>query len=230
MSLKIEFHAHTKYSQDSLARPEDILKACVKKKIDRIAITDHNTIQGALHAYRLDPQRVIIGEEIQTDAGELLAFFVQEEVPPDLPYLEAIRRLRNQDAFISVSHPYDVYRRGHWDPDVLEEIAPLVDAIEVFNARCLMESFNHQAQYFAVQRKLAGTVGSDAHTLFELGRAMMVLEDFHSAETLRQVIKHGIFNVRLSPGWVHLFSRYAKWMKNSNRFLCKNRKKKRTFH
>ena len=108
--LTVEFHSHTIYSKDSLSSPEKILAACRRKGIDRIVITDHNTTCGALAAQALDPQRVIIGEEIMTTQGELLAAFIQEEIPPGLTPMQTIERLKEQGAFISVSHPFDHYR------------------------------------------------------------------------------------------------------------------------
>src|SRR5574341_256822 len=140
--LRVEFHCHTIYSRDSLTRPEGLLAACRRKGIDRVVITDHNTIAGALLCQQIDPQRFIVGEEILTQAGELLAAYVQEEVPPGLEPKEAIRRLRDQGAFISVSHPFDTMRKGHWSLELLLEIAPLVDAIETFNARCYLPVYN----------------------------------------------------------------------------------------
>ncbi|HLF87415.1 MAG TPA: PHP domain-containing protein, partial [Anaerolineales bacterium] len=81
---RVETHCHTIFSKDSLTHPADLLAACRKKGLDRVIITDHNTISGAVAANELDPDRVIIGEEIMTRAGELLAAFVLEEVPAGL--------------------------------------------------------------------------------------------------------------------------------------------------
>jgi predicted metal-dependent phosphoesterase TrpH len=211
--LRLEFHCHTIYSKDSLVTPEQLLAACQRKAIQRVVITDHNTIAGALHAQCLDPQRVIVGEEILTTRGELLAAYVKEEIPARLEPLEAIRLLRQQGAFISVSHPYDITRHGWKLPDLLE-IAPLVDAIEIFNARCLEARTNQKAQDFARQHNLPGTVGSDAHTASELGTAALLLPDFHSAGELRQAIQQAKYETRLSPFWVHIASSYATWYKN----------------
>ena len=132
--LKVEFHCHTLYSKDSANRLAPLLAAARRRGIDRLVITDHNTIQGALAAKVLDPQRVIVGEEVLTDRGELLAAFVREELPRGLPWREAVDRLRAQGAFISVSHPFDLRRHG-WQLEHLIELAPYVDAIEVFNSR-----------------------------------------------------------------------------------------------
>jgi hypothetical protein len=211
--LRVEFHCHTQHSKDSLTRPEDLVINCQRKGIDRVIVTDHNTIRGAQEACQIDPGRVIFGEEIMTRSGEILAAFVQEEIPGGLPAKEALQLLRQQNAFISISHPFDVFRGGHWNTHDLEEILPQVDAIETFNARCLSNRFNQQAQEFARQHQIPATVGSDAHTLVELGRATLLLPDFNNADELRLVIRAGKPQVRLSGGWVHLASRYASWRK-----------------
>jgi len=208
--ITVDFHCHTAHSKDGLTRLETLLATCQRKNIDRVVITDHNTIRGALLARQMDPGRVIVGEEIMTRAGELLAIFVSEEVPRGLAPQEAIDRLREQGAFISVSHPFDALRSGHWDLADLISILPQVDAIETFNARCLWPGFNRQALTFARQHGLPGTAGSDAHAAFEIGRATLRLPDFHDPESLRAAIRQGQQQGGLSHAWVHLVSTYAK--------------------
>jgi predicted metal-dependent phosphoesterase TrpH len=207
--LTLEFHCHTNASKDSLTRPEDLIRAARKKGLDRLVITDHNSITGALAAQKLDPQLVIIGEEIMTTKGEILAAFVQEEIPAGLSPEETIQRLKEQGAFISVSHPYDTHRKGGWQESDLLEIIPHVDAIEIFNSRCMDPRFNRRAELFAQRHNLAATVGSDAHAAFEVGRSVMVLDQFEGPEGMRKVIRQAKFQTKLSPWWVHLVSRYA---------------------
>jgi predicted metal-dependent phosphoesterase TrpH len=214
-SLLLETHCHTIYSRDSLTTPAALAAACRRKGIDRVMVTDHNTIAGALEAHRLDPERVVVGEEIMTTVGELLAFYVREEVPPGLEPLEAIRRLRDQGAFISVSHPFDQTRKGHWPLDRLEEITPYVDAIEIFNARCLTLETNTRAQVFARAVNLPGTVGSDAHTAWELGRAVLRLAAFDGPDGLRRALPQAQIQARLSSPLIHLTSRWAVWYKKA---------------
>jgi predicted metal-dependent phosphoesterase TrpH len=212
-TLRVEFHCHTVFSKDSLTKPERLVSAARQKGLQRVIITDHNNIRGALRAQQIDPQLIIVGEEIMTTRGEILAAFVAEEIPPGLTPHETIRRLREQGAFISVSHPFDAIRKGHWDlPDLLE-IVPLVDAIETFNARCMNPVFNVRAQQFAQEHGLAGTVGSDAHTALELGRATLTLENFADGDGLRRVIRQGRQQVRLSSPLIHSTSRFAKIVK-----------------
>jgi predicted metal-dependent phosphoesterase TrpH len=207
--ISVEFHCHTIFSKDSLTSPQKLIETCHRKGIDRVVITDHNTIMGAMAAQKLDSVLVIVGEEILTTKGEILAAFVTEEVPPYLSPQETIHRLRNQGALISVSHPFDKLRNGAWKEDDLLEILPDVDAIEVFNSRCMNPTFNRQAREFAEKHNIPGTVGSDAHAAFELGRSVLLLEQFEGPDEMRKVIRNGIPKTRLSSPWVHFTSRYA---------------------
>jgi len=211
--LRVEFHCHTVYSKDSLTTPKRLVEACYRKGIDRVVVTDHNSIAGAREAQALDPELVIVGEEIKTTRGELLAAFVTDEVPAGLSPKETIHRLKEQGAFISVSHPFDIFRSGHWDEQDLLEILPDVDAIEVFNSRCWSPEYNRMAREFAEEYNIPGTVGSDAHAALELGRSVLLLEQFQSPDEMRGVIRNGIPKVRWSPPWFHLISRFAVFRK-----------------
>jgi predicted metal-dependent phosphoesterase TrpH len=207
--LRVEFHCHTIYSKDSLLKPEKLIETARQKKLDRVIITDHNTIAGAIKAQKIDPQLIIIGEEIMTTRGEILAAFVREEIPAGLSPRETIQRLRDQGAFISVSHPFDVQRKGHWREKDLDEILPLVDAIEIFNSRCMLRRFNASAAGYAHRNGMGATVGSDAHTARELGRATLSLPFFNSGETLAVAIQNSEINTRLSSPLIHATSRFA---------------------
>jgi predicted metal-dependent phosphoesterase TrpH len=211
--VRAELHCHTYRSGDSLLLPAAILERCRRMAINRVAITDHNTIAGAREAAALDPERVIVGEEIMTTAGEILAYYVREEVPPGLTPSETIARLRAQGAMISVAHPFDRTRPGGWSEADLEGILGGVDALEVYNARTWSEAANRQAGALAARAGLMATAGSDAHAGAEIGRVMVVLPAFRDAATLRAALAAATIAGRRSSPLVHLFSRYAVWRK-----------------
>ena len=210
--LNVEFHCHSMYSDDSFSRLEDMIFEAKKKGVDRLIITDHHTIEGAQIAEKMAPDVVIVGEEIQTDKGELLAAYVKVNIPDGTPYRKAIEMLREQDAFISVSHPFDVKRSG-WTTTELVELAGLVDAFEVFNARVYHPSENMNALAFAQEHNKPGTVGSDAHMVREIGVATLKLPYFSNGNELRKVINAGEPLVKLSPTWVHYYSGFAQTFK-----------------
>ncbi|MDW8326790.1 MAG: PHP domain-containing protein [Anaerolineales bacterium] len=219
--IQLELHAHTFASPDCLLKPADIVRACTERGIDRLAVTDHNTIRGALAVREIAPELVIVGEEIMTTQGELLAYFVKEEVPPYLTPAETVARLRAQGAVISVSHPFDRTREGAWEEANLLALLPLVDAIEVFNARCLFPEDNARALAFARRYNLPGSVGSDAHSLRELGRARLLVEHADTPADLLQGFRCGARVTRLSSPAIHLTSGFAKLWKKMRRHLIR---------
>lgn len=205
-----EFHSHSNYSFDSLSTIDDMIATCRAKGIGKLAITDHGRMVGSLKAQQIAPDLVVVSEEILTNEGELLAYFITKEIPDGLPALEVVRMLQDQGAFISVAHPFDTWRGSSWQPGTLEKLVPYLDAVEAFNARCFDPKFNEQAAKFATQHGLAWMAGSDAHSLEELGRAVLKLPDFNSAEELRQSIKTAEFEGELSGKMVRLRSTFAK--------------------
>jgi predicted metal-dependent phosphoesterase TrpH len=207
--LKFETHCHSDRSNDSLNKLADLIRVAKKKNISRLAITDHNRIDGAIAAKEMAPDLIIVGEEILTTKGELLVFFVKEVVPSGLSPMEAIERLRDQNAFISVSHPFDTLRSG-WEIADLKMISPFVDAIEIFNARCFSKRINEQAIQFANENNLNGTVGSDAHTIPEVGKAVLSIPEFFDADTLRQVLPEAAGITNYSSPLVRFGSSYAR--------------------
>ena len=180
--------------------------------MDRIVVTDHNRLAGAFEAQAAAPDLVIIGEEVQTTEGEFLAAFVSKEVPKGLPPMEALKRLRDQNAFISVSHPFDVQRSG-WPLDSLIRLAPLVDAIEGFNARVIDQTFNDKALKFAHENNLPITSGSDGHHPSEIGKAYSLVPEFKDADSLRLAIKGARIGGYLSSPLVHFYSSWARMVK-----------------
>ncbi len=207
---KVELHAHTCYSRDSLLRPEAFVAACRRKGIDRIAVTDHNTMAAVDRLRDLAPGMVIPGEEIMTTGGEILGYFMSKEIPPGLTPQETIERLREQGAVIGIAHPFDRLRGGAWDADALEEIVGLVDFVEVFNARCVFHGDNVRALQFAERHGLPGTAGSDAHTTYEIGRSVMLMEPFDGADGFLEALRQGRRVERATSPLIHLVTAFAK--------------------
>lgn len=199
--INVDFHCHTAASEDSDIQLGDLISECDHKGIQKLAITDHNRIDGALEAVNRWPSRIIPGVEIMTSLGELIAYYVRAPIEPGLTPLETIQALKAQGAVISVSHPFDRWRNGGWKMPWLLEILPYLDAIEIFNAHCISYLPNRQAQIFARRHQQVGTAGSDAHSSHEIGAAGLTLEDFHDSTGLRSALRSAtIFGHRTSIG------------------------------
>ena len=211
---KVDLHSHTIYSKDCLTRPEDAIARARSIGLDKLAITEHNNLAGALRAKELAPDLIIVGEEIMTTHGELIAYFVQEEVPRDLSPQETIRRLREQGAVISIPHPLDSLRNSAMGMANVLEVIDQVDALEVRNARCVRPQDNLAALALAQERGLLTTAGSDAHIPFELGHCYMEMPEFEDdPESFIDALQFARPMGKESPFWPHLMSTWAKWRK-----------------
>ncbi|MEM4633931.1 MAG: PHP domain-containing protein [Candidatus Anstonellaceae archaeon] len=208
-----DFHIHSHYSFDSLSKVEDILHASQKANLDAIAITDHNSIEGALEARDFAKEsglrlQVIVGEEVSTDKGDLLVYFLKKKIEPG-SLQEVLQEVKAQRAVCCAAHPYDRYREGIPLPSLLPKTLSQIDAIEVFNARASLPSFNDQALKFASMNSKPFLAGSDAHGISEIGAAKVVFEGISKLDAKSILAAKRRIVGKLSPKYVHLFSRYA---------------------
>jgi predicted metal-dependent phosphoesterase TrpH len=175
--LRVDMHCHTRASKDSLNPYDGIVPAMDAAGIDRVVITDHDRIEGALRMHARAPGRVIVGEEVRTLEGpDLIGIFLTELIPRHTPLRETCLRIREQGGVVYVPHPFDTRRRG--GGELLEGIADLVDVVEAHNARTFRPGVNEQGEAWArAHGKLLGA-GSDAHTLGEIGAAHVDVPHF----------------------------------------------------
>src|SRR5918998_305392 len=108
----VDLHCHTRASFDSLASPAAVVRLAAERGLTHLAIPDHHRLDGALAARAAAPPglTVIVGEEIRSLAGDLIALFVERPVPPGLSAVEAIAAVREQGGLIGIPHPFDPFR------------------------------------------------------------------------------------------------------------------------
>lgn len=209
--LRLDMHVHTLHSPDCRNALEGILAAMDARGIDRVVISDHNRIEGALRMRELAPQRVLVGEEIRCAEGpEVIGILIEEEIPRGTPIREACARIRAQGGVVYVPHPFDTRRSGAGP--LLDDIAELVDVVEAHNARTFSAELNRAGEAWATRHgKLLGA-GSDAHSLGELGRAYVEVPPFPpTRDGLLAALAQGRVAARgTSPRRVVAHSTYAK--------------------
>ena len=186
------------------------MEACRKRGLDKVAITDHNTVAGALAMREMAPDLVIVGEEIKTRVGEIMGYFLEEEVPKGLPLQEAIARVREQDGVVGVPHPLDRLRREAIGMTHLLTIIEQVDLLEVFNARTIFPADNRRALELARQHGLLATAGSDAHIAWEIGQAYVEMPAFNDQDEFLRSLAQGRVVGSLTNPLTHLASTWAK--------------------
>ena len=173
----IDLHCHTSASFDSLSDPAKVVRAAATRGITHLAITDHDRIDGALRARDAAPDglTVIIGQEVRTKAGDLIAAFIERPIERGLSAADAIAVVREQGGLVGIPHPFDRFRGSLLRDPGMEAIGPLVDWVEVHNAR-LLGGGNERAAVFAVEHGRPGVAASDAHTVLEIGVAYTVVD------------------------------------------------------
>ena len=176
-----DLHCHTNASFDSLSRPAAVVKAAADRGLTHVAITDHDRIDAALAARDAAPSgvMVIVGQEVRTRTGDLIALYVDKPIPPGLGSAEAAARIREQGGLVGIAHPFDRFRAGAgrkgWEAE-LDSLTPLLDFVEIWNARLFMGNGNAHAAEFAAAHRLPGVAVSDAHTVLEVGVAYTILD------------------------------------------------------
>ena len=211
MSLKADFHMHTIYSRDCDTAPKKLVNQCKAVGLNCIAVTDHNSIRGALEVRELADFTVIIGEEVKTNQGDIIGLFLEEEIPGGLSPLETVHRIKDQGGLVMVPHPIDAVRRGPLKKAALKEILPNVDFLEVLNARTILPGDLKKCRRLAAEASITGVAVSDAHTLGELGSAYMNFNGFDGSPlSFKTSVDAGSIAGRRSTPLVHLVTAYVK--------------------
>jgi predicted metal-dependent phosphoesterase TrpH len=195
---KADLHIHTTYSDGTASVREVLAHVAAGTDLRLIAITDHDAITGALEAWRLAPQyglEVVVGEEVSTAEGHLLALFVDTFLPPGRPAAETIAAVHAQGGLCIAPHPFDDgvpslgraglrerYASGEW---------PL-DGIEGLNAAVMWprRDCNRVARLCAEDLRLPVTGGSDSHSLPTIGLGYTLFEG-NSAADLDRALRAG---------------------------------------
>jgi len=205
---RVDLHLHTGYSPDSISRLQAVDRRARQAGLTHLAVTDHDTIAGALRLKEISSLPVIVGEEIMTARGELIGLFLTEPVAPGLALPKTAELIHQQGGLVYVPHPMDPFRRG-LGMQGLRELGEAIDVIEVFNARCVRPSSNDLAAQAAQGLPAAQAAASDAHTLWEIGRSLVEGPDFSDGPGLLRSLRQGRLRRRRSPAAIHLLSRYA---------------------
>jgi len=212
--LRIDLHLHTRGSWDCLSDPERVLDRARRLGIGRIAITDHDRLSVALEMAARHPESVIPGEEVRTAEGvDVIGLYLSEEIPRGTPARETCRRIREQGGIVYLPHPYASRKSG--GGRLAEELAPLSDVVEVFNARLLRSGRNEAARKLAERTDSLHGAGSDAHTVGEVGNGWVeVVHHENRPEALLDALASARTGGRRARPHVFLASNLAKvWKK-----------------
>jgi predicted metal-dependent phosphoesterase TrpH len=204
---RADLHVHTLWS-DGAQRPEALVRATAGQ-LDVLAITDHDEIRGALEARRFACDHadlgvdVVVGEEVSTLNGHLIALYLYERIPPRLSAAETIRLIHAQGGLAVAAHPFHPVRgavRGH---RTIAEMVPdlALDAVEIVNNAGVFSWFyDGWAALANVEWGLPVTGGSDAHDVWYVSNAVTRFAG-RTAEDLRQALLSGVTRAHRDRAW-----------------------------
>lgn len=206
---RADLHIHTLASDGTSGIDEILAHAVDVAGLDVIAITDHERIDAAIAARALAiarrlPLEVVVGEEVTTLGGHLLALYIDEPVRSLRSLRSTIVAIHEQGGLAIPAHPLVPYplcaqgfalRRLLDDPDV--RVHP--DGLETFNPTALGRPFHDRVVRFAVDRDLAAIGNSDAHAAAAVGAGHTTFagrsaEDLRTAILERRTHAHGAFH------------------------------------
>lgn len=193
MEFRADLHIHSYHSSDSDSHPKDIVRYALRRKLNVIAVTDHETIRGGLETLdcvRQIPELtldVVVGAETHTPEGEIIGLFLRKEIR-SRKAMDVIEEIRDQGGVSVLVHPC---RNGYPEEIVLRA----VDAIEVFNLYNSARE-NLLAQELAIRMGKPGITGSDAHNSSEVG---IVYTCFTTDNEVRDVFDRDFLSLKIVP-------------------------------
>jgi predicted metal-dependent phosphoesterase TrpH len=215
---------HTNAS-DGWPTPQELVDHARKSHLDLIAVTDHDTIEGALWAADLAAKwsrfHVIVGEEISSRNGHIVGLFLEKRIRPGMSAAATVHAIHDQGGLAVAVHPF-------WRTEKRTRARPVhgvgwlaaeldFDAIEVENATPGFYVFNQLAHRLRVGLGSSAIGGSDAHILDAVGRAYTEFPG-KTPEALRDAINAGATAARRRRYKALGLMRYAAWGLNHQRY------------
>ncbi len=176
-------HSHSDKSPDGGIDLDEYLLLFTKDKLDYIAITDHDSISGAVKAQKRIGERIIIGQEITTKQGEIIGLFINTKIKPGQDAFAAAKEVKEQGGLVYIPHPFETVRQGI-SKETLNGISDLVDIVEVFNGRAVFQNKGPEAATWAKLNNKVTCASSDAHGILGIGTCYTTISEPPTAANL----------------------------------------------
>lgn len=221
---RADLHTHTTAS-DGWPSPRELVDFARASKLNVIAVTDHDTIEGALrareYAAKWSRLEVVVGEEVSSRNGHIVGLFLEKRIRPGMSAAATVHAIHDQGGLAVAVHPF--WRTGRRTRTrVIHGVGWLAaeldfDAIEVENATPGFYVFNQMARRLNDGLGCAELGSSDAHILDAIGRAYT---DFPGKDA--RALKDAIVSSKTVAGRQRYralgLMRYAAWGLNHQRY------------
>ncbi len=202
--LKTLIHFHSDYSYDSNISLETLLEFAKRENFGCLALTDHDTIEGALRLRSMtDDIRIIVGEEVSSRDGDVIGLFIEEHVRPGMSAIDTAKAIRDQGGLVLLPHPF-VKAFGVGVGNVAWQMLDLVDLVEVNNGQNLISWPDRKARLFAEETGITPYVGADSHMTLSIAPCYQYVRDFTGPADFLDALK----TAELVPG-THTWAYFA---------------------
>jgi predicted metal-dependent phosphoesterase TrpH len=204
--LNSELHCHNIYSNyqnkssripfDCGVTTQEQLDGALKKKIDVLFVTNHNTLDGyrqileckqnhnKYHSIKIYP-----AEEVTIDnKGHILAYGITEGIKPGLTLEETLDEIKTQNGLSCAAHPFAV-------SNGIREKALLCDLIESFNSNNIDIFSNIISTKFSKDNMMNTIAGSDSHVASTIGRCVNTVESENNMDSILDSMLKGKFKI-----------------------------------
>jgi predicted metal-dependent phosphoesterase TrpH len=217
---RADLHIHTLASDGTAGVLEILEHVESATDLDVIGIADHDRIDAALAARAIAKDRglrveVIVGEEVSSLGGHVLALFVEQRIRPLRTLSATVAEIHDAGGIAIPAHPlvpYPLCAQGWVIRGLLdrsdERFHP--DALETFNPTMLGRPWHARVVRFAAEHGLATVGNSDAHALGPIGAGWTefpghTAADLRAAIAAHETVFHGSFHG--TSGQVRTFGR-----------------------
>lgn len=195
---KLDLHTHSTDSSDGGISEDQYIQAIDDELLDCIAITDHNSISLATKMHKNLGDKIIIGEEISSQQGDIVGLFLKDVIQPGMSLLETAQAIKAQGGIVYIPHPFETVRKGIKKID-LDSIAELVDVVETYNGRAMSQNKGPQAAVWSKLQQKPPAASSDAHGAKGLGTAFTSVKEMPSVNNLVELLSFGHLNMHRPP-------------------------------
>jgi len=216
--LKIDLHVHTYYSEDATTTLKELVHYASKNGLDGVAVTDHETLRGALKLARRSRLIIIPGLEVETLRGHILALNIKTLIPPKLSLTETVQRTHDAGGVAVVAHPAAVLKTALGQRITSNSN---IDAVEVINSAAFPFFLStYLSCRLAKRLNLPQTAGSDAHHAPEIGTAYTLVDADPNSDDVAEAIRKGAITPFGKPiAWARRVGRGAFFLTKVRRRL-----------
>jgi predicted metal-dependent phosphoesterase TrpH len=203
-NMRVDLHIHTSpRSACSHLDPLELIREAGRLKLDGICLTEHQMLWDPEDVKKLAREaeiKILRGNEFTTNQGDILVFGFGKDIKELLTIQELREEVQSAGGYMIAAHPFRGFKTfgiGQLQMTVEQacrrKVFEFVDAIEIGNGK-LSEDENDMARKVAEKLGLAGTGGSDAHRIEEIGKWVTVFEkEINNEQELVTELRAGRF-------------------------------------